>query len=45
VTRRDFLLAAAALPAMAADSGFRLVDVTAAAGLSFQHNSGAFGAK
>jgi hypothetical protein len=45
VTRRNFLLGAAALPAMAADSGFSLVDVTAAAGLSFQHNSGAFGAK
>jgi hypothetical protein len=30
---------------MAADSGFRLVDVTASAGLGSQHNSGAFGAK
>ena len=27
------------------DPGFRLVDVTAAAGIQFQHNSGAFGAK
>ena len=34
-----------ALPARAADPGFRLVDVTASAGIRFQHNSGAFGAK
>jgi hypothetical protein len=38
-------MGAAALPGVAADSGFRLVDVTASAGIAFQHNSGAFGAK
>jgi len=47
MTRRTFLLsavsAAAAVPAF--DPGFRLVDATAAAGIRFQHNSGAFGAK
>ena len=54
--RRDFLwhagsgLAATALPLDAfaqtqAAPGFRLVDVTAAAGLSFHHNSGAYGGK
>jgi len=51
VTRRDFLGTAAvgalvtsagtALP----DPGFRLVNISAAAGIDFQHNSGAFGAK
>ena len=49
MTRRSLLLGAAALPAAAlpgaADAGFRLVDVTASAGIAFQHNSGAFGAK
>ncbi|HET6207223.1 MAG TPA: CRTAC1 family protein [Terracidiphilus sp.] len=46
MTRRTLLLGAAApLIAAPADPGFRLVDVTAAAGLQFQHNSGAFGAK
>ena len=47
MTRRGFLLGAAALPAAAAasDPGFRLVDVTGPAGIRFQHNSGAFGAK
>jgi enediyne biosynthesis protein E4 len=48
VTRRDFLAAASgvplALPA-AAGLGFRLADVTAAAGIQFRHNSGAFGGK
>ena len=43
--RRDFLLAAAALPVRAAGLGFGLVDVTARAGIRFEHNSGAFGAK
>ncbi len=43
--RRDFLLTAAALPLHAAGPGFSLVDVTAAAGIHFEHNSGAFGAK
>ena len=51
MTRRDFLGTAAvgalvtsagtALP----DPGFRLVNISAAAGIDFQHNSGAFGAK
>jgi len=57
VRRRDFLAgacatgAAAALPyphILAAPSealSFRLVDVTAAAGIQFQHNSGAYGGK
>jgi hypothetical protein len=47
VTRRDFLLAtaAAALPARAAGAGFSMVDVTARAGIHFEHNSGAFGSK
>jgi hypothetical protein len=57
VRRRDFLAgacatgAAAALPyphILAASSealSFRLVDVTAAAGIQFQHNSGAYGGK
>ena len=43
--RRDFLLAAAALPVRAAGLGFGLVDATARAGIRFEHNSGAFGAK
>ncbi len=43
--RRDFLMAAAALPLRASGIGFGLVDVTAAAGIHFKHNSGAFGAK
>jgi len=42
VTRRELLLA----PLAAGGSpGFRLADVTAAAGLNFRHNNGAFGAK
>ena len=51
MTRRTLLMGAAGaagirhLIAAPADPGFRLVDVTAAAGLQFQHNSGAFGAK
>jgi len=57
VRRRDFLAgacatgAAAALPyphILAASSealSFRLIDVTAAAGIQFQHNSGAYGGK
>jgi enediyne biosynthesis protein E4 len=49
VTRRDFL---AGIPPVLfdirqpqGDPGFRLVDVTAAAGIHFVHNSGAFGGK
>jgi hypothetical protein len=47
VRRRDFLLAASALPLQlrAAGLGFGLVDVTTLAGIRFEHNSGAFGAK
>ncbi len=45
MTRRTFLLGAAPLLAATGDPGFRLTDVTEAAGLHFQHNSGAFGAK
>ena len=48
MNRRTFLAGAAALPLAGATGpglGFRLNDVTAAAGLNFRHNSGAFGAK
>ena len=44
MNRREFLLAAA-LSGPGSSLGFQLNDVTASAGLSFQHNSGAFGAK
>jgi hypothetical protein len=45
--RRDFVLGAAALPcaAYAASPSFRFADVTAQAGIHFQHNTGAFGSK
>jgi hypothetical protein len=43
---RVFALAlAAASSAFAAGPGFRLVDITAKAGISFTHNNGAFGGK
>jgi enediyne biosynthesis protein E4 len=46
VKRRAFLLGSLPLTtAAAADPGFRLVNVTASAGIDFRHNSGAFGAK
>jgi hypothetical protein len=45
VTRRSFLLSAAAAAADPHALDFRLVDITAAAGIDFHHNSGAFGAK
>ncbi len=47
MTRREFTLGAVAAAAAraAAPLGFRLTDITAAAGIAFQHNSGAFGAK
>jgi hypothetical protein len=45
VTRRTFLAGAPLLRAAAPDAGFRLTDVTAQAGITFRHNSGAFGAK
>ncbi|MGH9664813.1 MAG: FG-GAP-like repeat-containing protein [Bryobacteraceae bacterium] len=46
MTRRELLLGAA-LPALARQEalGFRLENATAAAGIDFHHNSGAFGAK
>ncbi|SPE37594.1 ASPIC/UnbV domain protein (fragment) [Candidatus Sulfopaludibacter sp. SbA3] len=43
--RREFVLAAAALPVRAAGLGFSMADVTERAGIRFEHNSGAFGAK
>jgi len=47
LTRRSLLLGAISAAASGAppDPGCRLVDVTSAAGLQFQHNSGAFGQK
>jgi enediyne biosynthesis protein E4 len=57
VSRRTFLVgmaglastslrgALAATPAPPVDPGFRLVDVTAPAGIRFHHNSGAYGGK
>jgi hypothetical protein len=44
MTRREFLLGVPLLAA-GSDSGFRLTNVTAAAGIDFQHNSGAFDSK
>ncbi len=47
--RRSFLLGGLASAGLRAaggpDPGFRLADITRAAGLDFRHNSGAFGAK
>jgi len=49
VKRRTFLCGAVPILARAVtpaeDPGFRLLDVTAAAGIDFHHNTGAFGAK
>lgn len=45
MTRRTFLGAALAASASSKGLAFRLTDVTASAGIQFQHNSGAFGAK
>jgi hypothetical protein len=44
MTRREFLWGVPLLAA-GSDLGFRLTNVTAAAGIDFQHNSGAFEAK
>jgi len=45
-TRRSLLLGAiSAVAAASPDPGFRLADVTSAAGIDFHHNSGAFGQK
>lgn len=43
--RRDFLLGLPGLLAAPNGLGFRFEDVTARAGLAFQHNNGAFGGK
>jgi hypothetical protein len=45
VKRRDFLLGLPSLLAPPNGLGFRFEDVTARAGLAFQHNNGAFGGK
>ena len=45
MTRRTFLAGALPLFAGTPGPGFRLTDVTRAAGIDFRHNSGAFGAK
>jgi len=45
VNRREFLLSPLAVAGTSGDPGFRLADVTAATGLVFRHNSGAFGEK
>jgi hypothetical protein len=45
ITRRGFLSAGALLAAAPSDPGFRLVDVTGQAGIRFQHDNGARGAK
>ena len=45
MNRRAFLLGVPSLLRAATDPGFRLVNVTQASGIHFQHNSGAFGAK
>jgi hypothetical protein len=45
VKRRTFLSGAGAVAMAAPQLGFRMVDVTAAAGIQFRHNSGAFGDK
>jgi len=45
MTRRELLLGAPFAMAAGNDPGFRLTNVTAAAGIDFQHNSGAFDAK
>ncbi len=42
---RPLLSLGAPLPAGSPSLGFSLADVTAAAGIDFRHNSGAFGAK
>jgi len=45
LNRRQLLLGSLATAANPKAPGFRLVDVTAAAGIDFRHNSGAFGEK
>ncbi len=45
LTRRQLLSGMAGAPLQDSGPGFRLVDVTQAAGLEFRHNTGAYGAK
>ena len=45
MTRRTFLASGVAAAAAPGGPGFRLADITAGAGISYRHNSGAFGAK
>ncbi len=45
MTRRSLLLGGIPLLAGTHDPGFHLTDITAAAGIDFHHNSGAYGAK
>ena len=45
MTRRELLLGSSAMLAGQGAPQFRLVDATAAAGIDFRHNSGAFGEK
>jgi hypothetical protein len=45
MTRRELLLGAPFAMAAGSDPGFRMTNVTTAAGIDFQHNSGAFEAK
>ncbi|MGB7600334.1 MAG: CRTAC1 family protein [Candidatus Sulfotelmatobacter sp.] len=45
ISQLPWLRALGAVSGTAASPGFRLVDVTANAGIQFQHNSGAFGGK
>jgi enediyne biosynthesis protein E4 len=45
ISQLPLLQALGAGPSAAASPGFRFVDATSSAGISFQHNSGAFGGK
>src|ERR1700722_3139431 len=45
MTRRELLLGAPLAFAGGSDPGFRLTNITGAAGIDFQHNSGAFDVK
>lgn len=45
MTRRELLLGSLSLPAVAAEPGIRLTDVTAPAGVRFTHYNGAYGKK
>jgi hypothetical protein len=45
MTRRELLAGSLALPLFASEPAFRFTDVTAASGLHFEHNTGAFGGK